>query len=445
MPRPLTSSLPKPRGATVRGLCLVSAAFLALCRLESAPGGAADNAILRWNAEALNATRLARNPPPIAAIHLATYHAAIHDAVVSLAGGTTWLPAPPPPEDASAEAAAAAAAAAHLVLKTLWTPSANPRTFDLALERALASLPPGPARERGLRHGRDVAERILSVRARTGWAEPARGPFASTEPGRWRETPPGFRPAVLPQIATVTPFVLHSPSQFRAPPPPSVDSPEHAAELAEVARIGARDGAERTDDQTLTTPFWSDDLGTATPAGHWNVIAQDVARRRGLALVASARLFALLNFATADAAIACWDTKYHYRTWRPETAIRELTPAVNPHHRPRPDFIPNMVSPAHPDYVSGHSAFSGAAARLLARYFGEDAIPFSTSSDGLPDVVRQFPSFSAACEEVGLSRVFGGIHTRSANLAGQEIGRQVADWVFDHAIAPTARDAARAP
>lgn len=396
------------------------------------------NAVLFWNEEALNATRLARNPPPIAAIHLATYHAAIHDAVLGVAGSAaTWLPVTAPPSDASAEAAAAGAA--HLVLRTLWASWANPRTFDLALERALSAIPPGSSRDRGVAYGRSVAERVLAARAKTGWAKPTRGPFASTEPGRWRETPPGFRPAVLPQIATVTPFVLRTPNQFRAPPPPSVESAEYADELAEVARIGARDGADRSEDQTLTTPFWSDDLGTATPAGHWNAIAQDIARRRRLSVTATARLFALLNFATADAAIACWDTKYYYRTWRPETAIRELTPSLNRHHEPKPDFIPNMTSPAHPDYVSGHSAFSGAASTILARFFGEDAIPFSTTSDGLPDVVRHFSSFSEACREVGLSRVFGGIHTRSANLAGQDLGRHVADWVFDHAlILPTA-------
>lgn len=409
--------------------CLFTAAGASARAIE-------DNAVLVWNEEALNATRLARNPPPIAAIHLATFHAAVHDAVIGVTrSDRTWLPVPDPAPDTSAEAAAAGAA--HLVLRTLWSSWTNPRTFDLALERALERIPDRAARERGLAYGRSVAERTLAARARTGWAEPARGPFASAEPGLWRETPPGFRPAVLPQIATVTPFVLRSPSQFRAPPPPRVDSAEHAAELAEVARVGARDGAERTEDQTLTTPFWSDDLGTATPAGHWNSIAQGLARRRGLPLGATARLFALLNFATADAAIACWDTKYHYRTWRPETAIRELTPAINPHYRGNPDFIPNMVSPAHPDYVSGHSAFSGAASHLLARFFGDDHIAFSTTSDGLPGVVRHFSSLSEACREVGLSRVFGGIHTRSANLAGQEIGRRVADWVFEHALTPS--------
>ncbi len=424
-----------PRWLRIGAACL----GFTICVVSSGQSAEAttNNPVLFWNEEALNATRLARNPPPIAAIHLATYHAAIHDAVLGVAGtAATWLPVPPPPSDVSAEAAAAGAA--HLVLRTLWAPWANPRTFDLALERALAAIPPGTARDRGVAYGRSVAERVLAVRAKTGWADPARGPFASLEPGRWRETPPGFRPAVLPQIATVTPFVLRTPSQFRAPPPPAVESAAHAAELAEVARVGARDGAERSEDQTLTTPFWSDDLGTATPAGHWNAIAKDIARRRHLSLTASARLFALLNFATADAAIACWDTKYHYRTWRPETAIRELTPSLNPHHQPTPDFIPNMTSPAHPDYVSGHSAFSGAASTILTRFFGEDTVPFSTTSDGLPDVVRHFASFSEACREVGLSRVFGGIHTRSANLAGQDLGRQVADWVFDHALISSA-------
>ena len=433
-------SLLVPAGRFAGGLMLLW--FLTVAGW-SAPV-AEDNAVLAWNEEALNATRLARNPPPIAAIHLATFHAAVHDAVIGVTkADRTWLPVPDPAPEAAAEAAAAGAA--HLVLRTLWSSWTNPRTFDLALERALQRIPDQAARDRGLAYGRAVAERTLAVRARTGWAEPARGPFASNEPGLWRETPPGFRPAVLPQIATVTPFVLQSPSQFRAPPPPRVDSVEHAAELAEVARVGARDGAERTDDQTLTTPFWSDDLGTATPAGHWNAIAQDLARRHGLSLSATARLFALLNFATADAAIACWDTKYHYRTWRPETAIRELPPEVNPHHHANPDFIPNMGSPAHPDYVSGHSAFSGAASQLLARFFGDDQIPFSTTSDGLPGVVRHFTSLSEACREVGLSRVFGGIHTRSANLAGQELGRRVADWVFDRALPPASATQSSGP
>ena len=169
---------------------------------------------------------------------------------------------------------------------------------------------------------------------------------------------------------------MTSPSQFRSPPPYAIDSKEYAAELAEVNRVGPRDGAERTDYQTQCTPFWSDDLGTSTPPGHWNMIAQDIARRKQLSVLESARLFALLNIAEADSAIQCWETKYFYNAWRPETALRELDTKVNPAVVANPSFIPNMASPSFPAYTSGHSTFSAAGARTLALYFGTDEIPF---------------------------------------------------------------------
>jgi hypothetical protein len=409
------------------------ALLLVAARLPAAP--ASDNAILYWNGQVLNATRLSRNPPPVAALHLATFHAALHDTVVGLTGsGRPWRVARAAPAGASLEAGVAAAA--RTVLSTLWKDAVSARVIEAAFDRAVGELPPGPSREAGLAHGEAVAREILALRADAVGRPNPDTAYSSTEPGRWRETPPGFRPAVLPQIASAQPFVLRSPDQFRAPPPPALASADYARELAEVVRLGSRDGAERTEEQTLSTPFWADDLGTATPAGHWNDIAQDLARRHGLSLADSARFFALLNFATADAAIACWDTKYHYRTWRPETAIRELTPALNPHHRPVPDFIPNMTSPAHPDYTSGHSTFSGAAARLLARFFGTDEIGFRTTSDGLPGAVREYRRLSDAAAEIGLSRIYGGIHTMSANTAGLEAGRRVADWVFENAFTP---------
>lgn len=396
---------------------------------------AADNAVLVWNSEVLNATRLSRNPPPVAALHLGTFHVAIHDAVAGMdSRSEAFLVREAAPEGVNLDAAIAGAA--HAVLRALWSESSNPRNLDLALERALAGLPKGEARENGLAWGRKVAARVLAERATSGWDKPAQGVFSSTEPGFWRETPSGFRPCVLPQLAVTRPFVLSSPSQFRPPPPPALGSREYAEELAFVQRVGGRDSSERSEEQTLSTPFWADDLGTATPAGHWNVVAADLARRHNLDTVSCARLFALLNIACADAGIACWDTKMHYRLWRPETAIRELTPALNPYFIPDPGFIPNMESPAHPDYTSGHSTFSAAATRILELYFGTDAIEFTTTSDGLPGAVRTYRSLSEAREEVGMSRVWGGIHTMSANLQGQRTGTAVADHVFRHALRP---------
>ncbi len=399
-------------------------------------GPAAANVVLDWNDEVLNATRLSRNPPPVAALHMATFHVAIFDTVNSFTRThRSWINHDPAPGGASMDAAIASASVT--VLKALWGEASNPRNFEIAYEKALAPIPAGQAKDDGIAWGRRIAGLVLAERAKCGLDKPLPGPFGSGEPGKWRETPAGFRPAVLPHIARVQPFVMTSPDQFRCPPPPAVGSKQHADEIAEVARIGARDGAERTDDQTLTTPFWADDLGTATPVGHWNVIAQDLARRNKLSVPECARLFALLNMAGADAGISCWDTKFFYSTWRPETALREITKEINPHATPMADFIPNMGSPAHPDYTSGHSTFSGATSRLLERWFGTDEIEFTTTSDGLPGAVRTFRKLSDARLEVGMSRVWGGIHTMSANLAGQEAGMQIADWVFENSLQPT--------
>jgi hypothetical protein len=395
------------------------------------------NSVLYWNEQVINATRLSRNPPPIAALHMATFHAAIFDVVNSVTKThRNWLVQEPPPAEIDVDAAVASAA--FTVLNTLWGQATNPRNFQLAYERALADVPEGSAKIAGVAWGKNVAELILAERAKSGYDKPIPGQYTSSDMGKWRETPSGFRPAVMPHIAKCTPFVMTSCDQFRAPPPPALDSKEFADELAYVAKVGSRDGAERTEYETLSAPFWADDLGSATPPGHWNVIAQDLVRRQNLSVPETARLFALLNFANADAGISCWDSKFFYRTWRPETGIRELDTATNPHSVPNPDFIPNMPSPAFPSYTSGHSTFSSAASRILERFFGTDEIEFTTLSDGLPGAVRSFKKLSDARKEIGMSRVWAGIHTMTDNLAGQECGLKLADFVFENALQPKA-------
>jgi hypothetical protein len=166
------------------------------------------------------------------------------------------------------------------------------------------------------------------------------------------------------------------------------------------------------------------------------MIAEDLARRKKLAVPEAARLFALLNFAQADSAISCWETKYYYNVWRPETALREINPQLNPKAEAIPDFIPNMPSPPFPTYTSGHSTFSAAGARILALFFGTDEIEFSVTSDALPGAVRTFTKLSDAQREAGMSRVWGGIHTMSDNLEAQKAGLKIADWTFEHALLP---------
>ena len=121
-------------------------------------------------------------------------------------------------------------------------------------------------------------------------------------------------------------------------------------------------------------------------------------------------ILAAVNVAMADAAIACWEAKYHYVAWRPVTAIRLADTDGNPATSVDPSWVPLLITPAHPEYPSGHSTVSGAAATVLAHYFGGDS-SFNVDSDVMTGVVRSFPNFAAALAEIVNARVYGGIHS----------------------------------
>ena len=137
----------------------------------------------------------------------------------------------------------------------------------------------------------------------------------------------------------------------------------------------------------------------------------------------------------ADAGIACWEAKYHYVFWRPVTAIPLADTDGNPATSPDPSWMPLFATPNHPEYPSGHSTVSGAAAVVLASFFGEKK-HFTMDNDLLIGVTRSYGSFSEALDEVRNARIFAGIHFRSACEDGQAIGMQVADWVLDHSLLP---------
>ncbi len=390
--------------------------------------------VLETNAQALNAIRVSRTPPPLASYHLAMVHAAVYDTVNSFTRThEPYLVKDVAPENASMEAAVVSAS--YTMLVASFGKVANSRVFTSDYEAALARIPETPAKLAGIAWGKKVAERLTAARQDSGLTGAAAFELAET-PGRWRPTPPLFRAFTLSHWGKVKPFILDTPDQFRPPPPPEVTSTAYAVDFITVKLLGSRDSTARTEDQTNTAAFWSDDLGTATPPGHWNIIAATVARERKLTLPENARLFALLNLGMADSAIGCWDSKFCYGYWRPETAIREAANDHNVGTEVDPEWIPLMPSPTFPDYVSGHSTFSRCAATILAGYFGTDAIPFSTPGEGMTDAVRSFSGFSAAADEVGMSRVFGGIHFPSANFWGQAQGRAVATHALTHFLRP---------
>ena len=393
------------------------------------------DSVTDWNTAMLNAIRLANTPPPAAARNLAILHASIYDAVNGIRRTfESYLVTGNVPASASTEAAAIAAA--YRVLSTLY-PGFQSK-WAAAYDVALHSVEDGPQKRSGLAWGDYVASAILQSRNNDGSAVTVSFP-GGTDPGQWRPTISFggiVRPALLPQWGSVTPFAVGNPVPFVPPPPPSLGSSQYAADVNQVQTLGSMNSAARTPEQTQIARFWGYGPGTATPAGHWNQIAQEVAFTQRNTLEENARLFALLNIGLADAAIVSWDCKYKYNFWRPITAIQEADTDGNAETSADPAWMPLLETPPFPEYTSGHSTFSGTAAVILASFYGKDEIPFSIGSDDLPGVHRFYSSFSEASRESGVSRSYGGIHFMSANLNGLASGAAVGQFVAAHWLLP---------
>lgn len=392
-----------------------------------------------WNTLALDAIRTNRTNPPLASRALAILHIAIYDAVNGIKQSheqrfQNYLVKRPTHPLASEEAAALSAA--HLVLVDRFP--AQAATFDGAYTSALALIPEATVKQalhkrRGVNVGEHVARTVLASRADDGSTNVVAAPVG-TGPGAWLPTPPAFAAYLLPQWGFVEPFALDEPSQFRPPAPPRLASSRYASDYQEVKLFGAATGSIRTADQTQIATFWADGAGTATPPGHWNLIAQAVAAAQGNTFDENARLFALLNIAMADAAICSWDAKYEYNFWRPVTAIRAGDTDGNPNTDVDAAWSSFIGTPPFPDHTSGHSTFSGAAATVLGLFYETDAISFDTGSDGLAGVTRHFDSFLDAADEAARSRLYGGIHFRSANEDGLQAGISIGVWTFSNVL-----------
>lgn len=383
--------------------------------------------LLDWNALIMAAIRQDNTSPTISTRNLAILHIAIYDAVNAILGSHQPYQASltPPPRETSIEAAAAAAA--FTVMKNLY-PSLQARSVELFNSwRATAAEDQGTSN--GIQFGTYVAEQLLAVRTGDGSAHSVTY-IPSALPGQWRRTPPFFRPPLSPQWRHVRPFGLQQVESFVPGPPPAMDSREYAESLEQVKRLGGRNTTVRTAEQSQIATFWSDFSYTAMPPGHWHEIAASIVRTRGTNLADSARLMALLSIAQADAAIICWETKYRYNFWRPITAIHRADEDGNDATEPDREWDHFLQSPPFPSYTSGHSTFSKASAEVLTHFYGTDNISFTATSDALPGVFRKFDSLSACADEVGMSRVYGGIHYPFDNEMGRKCGKEIAGFVF---------------
>jgi membrane-associated phospholipid phosphatase len=249
----------------------------------------------------------------------------------------------------------------------------------------------------GFARGRQIGQQVIA-RAESDGSNAVWTGTPPEGPGHWVPTPPAFvYPPLEPLAGTWQTWNLASGSQLRPGPPPAYGSAAFLTETQEVYDVSR----SLTDDQRRIATYWADGSGTVTPPGHWNVIALDLIRAAGMSTLGATRLLAALNTAQADAFIACWDAKYAYWTLRPVTAIRALID---------PTWLPYIVTPPFPSYVSGHSTTSGAASAVLSAFF--------------PDKAAEL---AAMAEEAAVSRLYGGIHFRSDNEARLVLGRRIGE------------------
>lgn len=318
---------------------------------------------------------------------------------------------------AGGDARAAAAVAAHAVLVELQP--ARAAEFNAALAASLALVPDGAAKTRGIANGTAVAAALFANRANDGQTTVV--PYTpSGLPGRWAPTAPAFQPAVQPGLAVAAPWVMDSPSQFRAGPPPGIDSEAYATAYNEVKALGSATSGTRTADQTASAQFWA----SAQGPGPWIKAAIDRAELAGTSTLQNATTFARLATGVGDAVIAIWDTKYHHDYWRPVTGIRAGETDGNDGTAGDAAWLPLIFTPPHPSYGSAHAAVSGAAYTILADAFG-DTGNFCLSSLG---ATRCWASFSEAALDSVNSRLWAGVHWRFDNEAGLAIGEAVGRW-----------------
>ncbi|HEY4542148.1 MAG TPA: vanadium-dependent haloperoxidase [Noviherbaspirillum sp.] len=358
---------------------------------EANPPGPVVSPLTSWTERTLSLVIKYRQNPLRAARALAYVHVAMHDALL--------LASPERP----AVRKAAAHRTASCVLAFLYPQEAFGKleAEGIALiHKSEMSLSEGEQKQ-----VEKVASTILeAVRIRAWndgaeriWAVNSRPPF---QEGQWREAPP---------LRIITPteamagewktWVLKDGSEVQPPPPPPPDSEQELGEMAEVLQTFR----QLTNGQKEIARRWNLDQGTVTPPGVWNKIVLSSAADWQLSDEDTVKVLAAMNVGMLDAFIACWRAKFTWWTQRPITAI---------HAKLAPDFMPLLLTPPFPAYVSGHATVSGAASAILAAYFPGDRA-----------------RLQASAEEAALSRLYGGIHIRSDNEAGLELGRAVASKV----------------
>jgi hypothetical protein len=422
----------------VIALVLVALASLKVVRAD---------AVTDWNAIASTAiVTNAGQPPPVSALSFAMVQGAVYDAVNAIDRGyQPYLVQPNANPTDSKEAAAATASFRVLVgfpdfsgLFPAQLPTLQPQ-YDAYIAN-LSDNPPG-SRAAGITIGETTARAMLEARLNDGRFGPSPQLYPPA-PGIWRPTPPNFANDPAPWVGNVMPFLVPSAEMLRTDGPNALTSADYAEDFNEVKELGSLTSITRTADQTDAAIFWQDHA-----IALYNRIFRTLAVSQELDIVNSARLFAMENLAAADAQIGCWNDKYYWQFWRPITAIREADTDCNPATQADPTWLPLfdpatpvcnpplLFTPPFPDHPSGHACASSAFVHTLRNFFGTDRIGFSAFSNK-SCTTRSFDRFSDVLKEVIDTRVYAGIHFRTADTQGAVLGKKVAHYLKKHYFQP---------
>ncbi|MDB6153644.1 MAG: superfamily protein [Chthoniobacteraceae bacterium] len=333
------------------------------------------------------------------------------------------------PAPATASVEAAAAKAARDVLANYF-PS-QIATLDSLYEASIAAIADGQDKTDGILAGSEAASHIIALRANDGSSPNVTyaGP-AAPGVGVYQLTP-NIPPATVPpftfanginqQWAAVTPFILSSPAQFRPLPPPAVGSARYVKAFNQVKVYGDPANPRHTAELQHIAQFYKQDAEILD-----NEAARLLSASHNLSVADNALFFVTLDTAIADTRIAEWEAKYFYLYWRPITALNANgSGAVTNNYAA---WKPALVTPNHPSYPSGHSG-TVVAIEVLRAYFGDfNTLTLHTTTAGEP--ARTVTSLTRIEVDNGLSRIYGGIHFSFDNEAGQELGRNVANYVL---------------
>ncbi len=423
---------------------------------QSAPAASAYSAAVATEWMQLALLLVQQTPgfsPPVAARALGYLGLTLYEATAagmpqhqSLAGQLNELaslPQPQPDEPLHWPTVANAAMATMTRMMVSNASAENKSRIDL-LERSLPltlaqdfapSVLSEEMRNRSQTFGKLMAMAIMTW-ARTDGGHEAWGPLRRSQQnyvppsgdGKWVATPPAFAQPLLPWWGQVRPFALASSDACAAPEPPVYsDAPDSVFFKAaqEVHQISTQATAE----QRQFALYWADDPGkTPTPAGHWAFIATDVLKARKATLAQAAQTYAPLGIAMADAFVAAWQTKYSLNVQRPVTTVQQAIDS---------SWVPSLMhTPPFPEYPSGHSVQSSAAAKVLSHVFGAQTAFVDNTHNDRGWGPRSFSSFEAAAQEASLSRLYAGIHFRFGVTGGQVQGNCVADKVLQLAFKP---------